>query len=166
MADFFKNLFQSIFTPGPTPTLIVATNVSFAALQALLLALLVATYSIHFIILSFLCAALWLAINWFVTELAAAKEKESRAKTLKDMRRERDDKVADDSSTETEGVEEVPQTPKFTNQPRISTSALSPESAEDSMLKKRRSLGEASAGDLSTDSEWDKVDDEGDDGKQ
>ncbi|KAL9116285.1 MAG: hypothetical protein Q9187_007188 [Circinaria calcarea] len=165
MAGFFKNLFEAIFTPGPTPTLIVATNVSFAALQALLLALLVATYSIHFIILSFLCGALWLAINWFVTELAAAKEKEAHAKRLKDMRRERDDKIADDSGTETEGVEEVPQTPKITNQPPAFASALSPESAEDSTMKKRRSLGEASGGDMSTDSEWDKVEDEEDGGK-
>lgn len=165
MAGFFKNLFEAIFTPGPTPTLIVATNVSFAALQALLLALLVATYSIHFIILSFLCAALWLAINWFVTELAAAKEKEARAKKLKDMRRERVDKIADDSGTETEGVEEIPQTPKITSQPPAFASALSPEPAEDSMMQKRRSLGEASGGDMSTDSEWDKVDDDEDGGK-
>ncbi|KAF2851108.1 Pkr1-domain-containing protein [Plenodomus tracheiphilus IPT5] len=59
MASFFEQLWESIFTPGPTPTLLVATNASFAALQLLFFAMLIATYSIHFIILSFLCAGLW-----------------------------------------------------------------------------------------------------------
>ena len=80
MADFMTNLFNSIFTPGPTPTLLVATNVSFAALQLILFLLLVSTYSIHFLVLSFLSAGLWGSINWFVAELKLEAEKERARK--------------------------------------------------------------------------------------
>ncbi len=73
MASFMTDLWESIFTPGPTPVLLKATNISFAALQVTLFALLVATYSLHFVVLSILCAGLWYSINWFSTELAAAK---------------------------------------------------------------------------------------------
>ncbi|KAF3355503.1 hypothetical protein VdG1_06915 [Verticillium dahliae VDG1] len=68
MASFAENLWNSVFTPGTTPTLLYATNASFAALQLTLLALLAATRSIHFIVLSFLCAGLWRAINCASTE--------------------------------------------------------------------------------------------------
>ncbi|KAK8254672.1 ER protein Pkr1-domain-containing protein [Phyllosticta capitalensis] len=89
MSAFFENLWNSIFTPGPTPTLLVATNASFAALQLVLFALLLATYSIHFVVLSGLCGGLWWSINWFANELRAATEKEKAAKKLRE-RRERD----------------------------------------------------------------------------
>lgn len=157
MAAFLTNLFGSIFTPGPTPTLIVATNVSFAALQIVLLALLALTYSIHFAVLSFLSAGLWWAINWFVRELQAANEKEKEAKQLREMRRDRDERGTEDSGTETEPIE----TPsERTEAKQTIKSYFQPETAENE-LRKRRSLGEGS-GDLSTDSEWDKVEDEGD----
>ena len=80
MAEFFENLFNSIFTPGPTPTLVVATNAAFAGLQVLLLALLAATRSIHFVILSVLCGGLWWAINWFVREINTLKAEEAQGK--------------------------------------------------------------------------------------
>lgn len=83
MADFLTNLWSSVFTPGATPTLLVATNVTFAALQALLLSLLIATYSIHFAILSVLCGGLWYSINWFAAELRAAQAKEAEAERLR-----------------------------------------------------------------------------------
>lgn len=157
MAAFLTNLFSSIFTPGPTPTLIVATNVSFAALQIVLLVLLFLTYSIHFVVLSFLSAGLWWAINWFVKELQAANEKEKEAKRLRDMRRDRDERDNEDSGTETEPIE----TPsKRVEEKQNIKTELKPETAENE-LRKRRSLGEGS-GDLSTDSEWDKVEEEGD----
>lgn len=73
MSQFVQDLWMSIFTPGPTSTLLVATNVAFAALQMVFLALLIATYSIHFIILSFLCGGLWWAINWFAAEVRVAQ---------------------------------------------------------------------------------------------
>ncbi|KAI9642211.1 SMK killer toxin resistance protein [Ciborinia camelliae] len=79
-SEFFVSLWESIFTPGPTPVLLVATNVTFAALQIVFFLLLVATYSIHFVILSFLCGGLWWAINWFAAELQSVKEEEEARK--------------------------------------------------------------------------------------
>lgn len=70
MVSFMVDLMNSIFKPGPTSSLVLATNVSFACLQVVLFALLIATYSIHFFILSIICGGLWAAINWFVKELA------------------------------------------------------------------------------------------------
>ncbi|KAL0259996.1 SMK killer toxin resistance protein [Diplodia seriata] len=98
MSHFFENLWNSIFTPGPTPTLLVATNASFAALQLVLFALLLATYSIHFVVLSFLCGGLWWAINWFASELRQAQEKEEAARKIRERReREREkSREADD----------------------------------------------------------------------
>lgn len=80
MASFLENLWSSIFTPGTTPTLLKATNVTFAALQAVLFALLFGTRSIHFVVLSFLCAGLWLSINWFATELQQVRAREAAEK--------------------------------------------------------------------------------------
>jgi hypothetical protein len=103
MSQFFTKLFTSIFTPGPTPSLIVATNASFACLQVVLLILLITTYSIHFLVLSFLSAGLWWAINWFVAELTAAQAAEEAKKSagIGDLR------PSDDSDTEAETVIEA-----------------------------------------------------------
>lgn len=151
MATFLTNLLQSIFTPGPTPTLVRATNAAFAALQAIFLALLITTSSIHFLILSILCAGLWFAINWFVTEIQAADEKEEQAKKLRDLKKAQDSRSADDSGTETEDGEQNLENKEY---------LLKPASKEDP-VKKGRSVGEAS-GEMSTDSEWDKMENEGD----
>ncbi|KGQ12117.1 V-type ATPase assembly factor PKR1 [Beauveria bassiana D1-5] len=59
MSSFIVELWESIFVPGPTPTILRATNATFAALQLTLFALFVGTYSIHFVILSILSAGLW-----------------------------------------------------------------------------------------------------------
>lgn len=196
VATFFENLWLSIFEPGPTPTLLVATNASFAALQLLFFTLLIATNSIHFYILSALCGGLWYAINWFASEIRAAQAKEEEAKRLREAKRgkEKDkagarDGDAMDSGDDTEGVEtevEEKQKPKirataprklrpetestvFVEKPvesvatlRGSTpiadvgasSGLKPQAGD--TVKQRRSLGE-STGDLSTDSEWEKL---------
>ena len=156
MAEFLTNLVNSIFTPGPTPSLVVATNASFAALQLVLLLLLIATYSIHFLILSILSAGLWWAVNWFVAEIQAGNTKEEDAKRLRDARRDRNEKGTEDSGTETEAAEEKG---RATSEKQDMEGGLRPEKAE-GVLRKRRSLGDAS-GDLSTDSEWDKVSNEG-----
>ena len=144
MAEFFENLWHSIFTPGPTPTLVVATNATFAALQVLLVGLLVATRSVHFAVLSFLCGGLWWAINWFATEIRTAQEKEERAKKAKEVGKGREGS-GDESGTETEEAAIRPP-------PRSSGARLHVQKDEDA-LKKRRSLGDVSG----TDSEWDKV---------
>ena len=161
MATFLTNLFNSIFTPGPTPTLIVATNASFAALQCILLVFLVATYSVHFVILSFLSAGLWWAINWFVTELEMANKEEKEAQRLRVLREERDNTGAEDSGTETEGADGLSRSVNAGTK----TEGRSAQDAAEGALRKRRSLGEASAGELSTDSEWDKVEEVGDIGR-
>ncbi|KAH6675519.1 ER protein Pkr1-domain-containing protein [Halenospora varia] len=101
MSAFITDLFNSIFTPGPTHSLLVATNVAFACLQLTLLLLLIATYSVHFLILSFLSAGLWWAINWFVVELRIAEAAEAEKKKREERER---DRVEEDSETEAETV--------------------------------------------------------------
>ena len=155
MSNFLVELFSSIFTPGPTHTLLVATNVSFAALQALLLALLIATYSVHFIVLSFLCAGLWWAINWFAAELQSAAAEEEEARKLEEKGRERRSAGIDDSGTDTEAAEEA--TDRGDNKHQQQGNLKPPEVQG---ARKRHSFGDQS-GDLSTDSEWEKVEEEG-----
>ncbi|KAI4255116.1 MAG: hypothetical protein L6R42_006907 [Xanthoria sp. 1 TBL-2021] len=163
MTTFITDLFTSIFTPGPTPTLLVATNVSFAALQLVFLVLLVLTYSIHFIILSFLCGGLWWSINWFAAELEVAKQIEKEKKEREQAEESDNDeekhwrkreRSAEDSGTETEGGEDRVSPAEEHRRVSMATT-LQPEDAEGG-IRKRRSLG-SSTGDLSTDSEWDKV---------
>lgn len=202
MASFFEQLWESIFTPGPTPTLLVATNASFAALQLLLFAMLLATYSIHFIILSLLCGGLWWSINWFAAEIRAAQEKEEEAKRIREARRGAKEKgddgdgeamdSGDDTEVETEVEQrQVPQ-PK-PKQPRAEAQSTvlvdrpqgSPLSSPppppvkagastttgattglavpaDETTKRRKGMAE-STGDLSTDSEWDKLSEDSED---
>ncbi|KAF2768588.1 Pkr1-domain-containing protein [Teratosphaeria nubilosa] len=111
MASFLENLWSSAFTPGTSPTLLVATNVTFAVLQALLIALLIATYSIHFAILSVLSGGLWYGINWFATELQAAQAKEEEAERLRKVRQnskgswQEKGEVGDSADDEGEGEE-------------------------------------------------------------
>jgi len=143
MATFFTDLIKSIFTPGPTPTLLVATNASFACLQFVLLALLIATYSVHFIVLSFLCAGLWWSINWFVTELRAAQaaeeaKKEDIAKTVQ--------KPGDGSDTDAETIVDTGSLPSK----EVEVTQVTGE------LKARGSPG-GSKSELSTEDEWEKV---------
>lgn len=103
MASFFERLWESVFTPGPTPTLLVATNASFAALQLLFFAMLLATYSIHFVILSILSGGLWWAINWFAAEIRAAQAKEEEAKRIREARRGDKNRGGDDADGEADG---------------------------------------------------------------
>lgn len=156
MSNFLVELFSSIFTPGPTPTLLVATNVSFAALQLLFLALLIATYSVHFIVLSFLCAGLWWAINWFAVELqAVAAAEEEEARKLRGSGNEMGSGESYESGTETEAGDES--AGRGDSRQRKEGGLKPPELQG---ARQRLSYGEQS-GDLSTDSEWEKVEEEG-----
>jgi ER protein Pkr1 len=105
-SNFMENLWNSIFTPGTTPTLLVATNASFLALQLILGVLLIATYSVHFFVLSALCAGLWWSINWFATELKKAEKAEEEAGRLRRRRsglaEERLERETDDGEDEAE----------------------------------------------------------------
>lgn len=138
MSAFITDLFQSIFTPGPTSTLLVATNVAFACLQVVLGLLLIATYSIHFIILSFLSAGLWWAINWFVAELKLAQAVEEEQK-------QRLQEQEGDSETEAETI--------------IDTGDTVPGSEEVELLEPRGELKDrgGSKSEISTEDEWEKV---------
>jgi len=168
MASFLEELWNSVFTPGPTPTLLVATNAAFAALQLLLLVLLIATYSLHFLVLSVLCGGLWYSINWFATEIANEQQAQ-KAKEKKEKSPEPDN--ASDTETESTAPDapaepvtaattssEIDQSQKH-ERPRDggSSTLLEPKLAESGeLLRRRRSLGESS-GYVSTDSEWEKV---------
>ncbi|RAH42419.1 V-type ATPase assembly factor PKR1 [Aspergillus brunneoviolaceus CBS 621.78] len=175
MASFMEDLWSSIFTPGPTPTLLVATNVTFAALQALLLSLLLATYSIHFLVLSFLSGALWWSINWFAREVrqfqAEQAEKQKQADEEQDESSEDkpDSSIhkspgavdATDSDTETEQIAGRKETaPAPTSAPRSTTASATLQLPEaQGEIRKRLSVSGESSGYQSTDSEWEKVDD-------
>lgn len=203
---FFEDLWESIFTPGPTPTLLIATNASFAALQLLFLALFIGTYSIHFVILSFLTGGLWYGINWFAKEIRVAQKAEEEAKRIRAERRGSQKDTAGDGEqadidtgddTEVDAKEEVqkqseglakkdkraprPETQStvFVERPSqrektpqavpVSASSGGPTAAsttgastrlaplvDDAVKRRKGGLGE-STGDLSTDSEWDKL---------
>jgi len=184
---FFEDLWESIFTPGPTPTLLIATNASFAALQLLFFALFIGTYSIHFVILSFLTGGLWYGINWFAKEIRIAQKAEEEAKRIRAERRgsakdaadgdqadvdtgdETEVELNEDVQKQTDGLAKKgtqstvfvdrldrEQTPQ---QAAASTTGASTRLAplvDDALKQRKGGLGE-STGDLSTDSEWDKL---------
>ncbi|KAL1993481.1 hypothetical protein VTN49DRAFT_3430 [Thermomyces lanuginosus] len=159
MASFVQDLWSSIFTPGPTPTLLVATNATFAALQILLFALLLATYSIHFVVLSFLSGTLWWGVNWFAKEVQEAQaraEEQRKAQHIKDEQGERqkatgvDEKTGSETETETEGVSKARR-----RAPRPSPQTQPVAKGPTGVLP-----GEGSSGYVSTDSDWEKVESE------
>lgn len=175
MSAFFEDLFASIFTPGPTPTILIATNVSFGALQFLLLLLLAGTRSVHFAILSVLCGGLWWAINWFAAEILRAQQeqasvaegtsrRESGTTDRKELRTGSgsaqggtglDGEAADSEDTETEaeeGRKRRGKKDKVAGGGAIagSSSGLKPQAEE---ARKRLSTGDVSG----TDSEWEKL---------
>lgn len=128
--------------------MVVATNASFAALQLVLLGLVIATYNIHFIILSILCGGLWWAINWFATELEASKQQEAQNKPARTASRPKRQEPPEESGTETEEAGST-----AVNQAGIKDSMRLRAQQDDDKLKKRASFGDVSG----TDSEWDKV---------
>ena len=75
MPSFAEQLWDSIFTPGASPALLLATNISFLLLQLVLITFLIVTRSIHFVVLNAIAAALWCSINWFVREVEAERAK-------------------------------------------------------------------------------------------
>ncbi|KAJ5521592.1 hypothetical protein N7527_005707 [Penicillium freii] len=162
MASFMEDLWSSIFTPGPTPTLLIATNVTFAALQLIFFALLLATYSLHFVALSIISAGLWWSINWFAAEVRLAQqaqeaEKEKQESEGGDATRKSPAGESAGSDTETEALD--------VKKTEDKSSAVATGSASSGLLptardpRKRPSTGGEGSGYGSTDSEWEKVDD-------
>lgn len=165
MASFIEELWSSVFTPGPTRTLLIATNVTFAALQLVLFILGIATYSIHFAVLSVLCAGLWYSINWFAQEvrLAQAAQEAERKKQAESEAGSADGKKdsgavdREDSETETEtfaGSKKGPTSSAIATGSDTASAKLQPTERD---TKKRPSTSGDSSGYGSTDSEWEKV---------
>lgn len=134
MASFLTDLWSSVFTPGPTPALLLATNTTFCLLLPLLLTLLFVTRSAHFAALSVLCASLWVAVNWFARELAAAQKQEEEEKRTKE---EQQANAMEGTDTETEREAQTPR-----------------------RSLRKRNVAEQRKEDASTDSEWEKVEGE------
>lgn len=161
MSQFFQDLWESIFIPGPTPSLLIATNVTFACLQVVLFALLLATYSIHFIILSFLSGGLWYAINWFARELQANHDREV-AEKAKAARRTASAETSSESETEVETILTRSKT-KAAQQPGPAAASRDVEVQEPGAgeVKARASQQEqqsqGSKSSASTEDEWEKV---------
>jgi len=188
MADFITDLWGSIFTPGATPTLLLATNATFACLQLVLAGLLAATYSIHFFILSVLCGGLWAAINWFARELQEAQAKEAEAERIRKLQQQQrsgakneSGDTADDEETETEMESLISRNKKAESEyvptgkdeqirqeildqykkgpvPLAKGTGLAPAAA--ASARQRGPSRDMSASEVSTDSEWEKVESE------
>ncbi|KAE8163555.1 ER protein Pkr1-domain-containing protein [Aspergillus tamarii] len=181
MVSFVEDLWASIFTPGPTPTLLVAANATFAALQLVLFLLLLATYSIHFVVLSVLSASLWWSINWFAQELAAVQKEEAEKEKTQSKEllteEDNDDKRKSEASRRTPGAldstESDTETESLMERKISAVSAAAPPSTtttattaatlqppeQQGGIRKRPSMSGESSGYVSTDSEWEKVDD-------
>lgn len=164
MSQFFQDLWESIFIPGPTPSLLIATNVTFACLQVVLFALLLATYSIHFIILSFLSGGLWYAINWFARELQANHDREvaEKAKAARRTAARASAETSSESETEVETVLTRSKT-KASQQPGPAAASRDVEVQEPGAgeVKTRASQqsqqSQGSKSSASTEDEWEKV---------
>ena len=175
MADFLPNLWESIFTSGPTPTLLIATNATFAALQLVLALLLFATYSIHFAILSVICGGLWWSINWFASEVAAVRAeeaKEAQKKKEEGEKARKDGGGGESADDEGESTEVEEQGGLEASRGSLSLSGFEEgavrsqtgrEEDENAAAAMRQRNVKAQHGDLSgevsTDSEWEKVED-------
>lgn len=156
MSQFFTDLWESIFTPGPTPSLLIATNVTFACLQVVLFALLLATYSIHFVILSCLSAGLWWAINWFARELQANHEQELKEKARAARKTAQMSQSSADSDTEVETFLTKAKTRSQAG-PAASKEVEVQEPGSGEMKQRASTQSQGSKSSVSTEDEWDKV---------
>lgn len=154
-----QDLWESIFIPGPTPSLLIATNVTFACLQVVLFALLLATYSIHFIVLSFLSGGLWYAINWFARELQANHDREV-AEKAKAARRTAAGGRADMSAESETEVETGLTRSKTKAQPGPAASSRDVEvqgTSASGVKPRQPQQSQDSKSSASTEDEWEKV---------
>ena len=151
--------------------MLIATNVTFGALQIVLAVLLLATYSVHFVVLSVLCGGLWGAINWFARELKEhqlqEEEEERRAQAAKPAALS-----SEDSETEVEGAETSTASLGKREAPAaeavVATSLETEAETAQGELKHRLQADEGSSQGLkssvSTEDEWERVS-ENEDGK-
>lgn len=87
MGYFIVDLWESIFTPGTTPTLVKATHGSFVLLILSLLFLIWNALNIHTVLLLIIALCLWGTLTWFIAEVAKLKA-EGKLKTDKELREE------------------------------------------------------------------------------
>ncbi|KAL6694960.1 ER protein Pkr1 domain-containing protein [Trichoderma pleuroticola] len=158
MSSFFVELWEGIFTPGPTPTILKATNITFAALQIVLLSLLFATYSAHFVVLSVLCGGLWWSINWFARELRIAQAAEEDKKKQQKQKLKAPavaGEASGSSDTEVEGrVTRRSARNKKSSAPAAAAADVEPVEKKGEL--KQRPLTE-SVSSVSTEDEWERV---------
>ncbi|KAL6814769.1 Pkr1 domain-containing protein [Trichoderma camerunense] len=159
MSSFFVELWEGIFTPGPTPTILKATNITFAALQVVLLSLLFATYSVHFVVLSVLCGGLWWSINWFARELRiaqAAEEMKNKNKQLDERKKVAGGEASGSSDTEVEG-----RVTRRSARNKKSSSAAAAGAGDVEVVEKKGELKQRplteSVSSVSTEDEWERV---------
>lgn len=104
MANFFVALWESIFQPGTTPQLIIATHVSFFALLCTLAWLIYATSgNVHFYALFAIAFCLWIAVIWFIQELKTVSLKDNK---------ELDESAAKKEASEEKSAEKVKEQPR------------------------------------------------------
>ncbi|KUI57884.1 V-type ATPase assembly factor PKR1 [Cytospora mali] len=158
LSKFVEDLWESIFTPGPTPSLLIATNVTFASLQVVLFALLLATYSIHFVILSCLSAGLWWAINWFARELQASHDQELKEKARAARKTAQMVQTSADSDTEVETFLTKTKTKSQHSSAPAASKEVEAQEPGYGEIKQRASVqSQGSKSSVSTEDEWDKV---------
>jgi len=87
MSRFIAEIYESVFQPGTNRSVVLATHMSFAALQATFVALLLATRSWHFVFLNAICGGLWAAVAWLINEVAKADLVEAEAQRLRELRK-------------------------------------------------------------------------------
>ncbi|KAH3665923.1 hypothetical protein OGAPHI_004112 [Ogataea philodendri] len=73
--SFIADLWDSVFQPGTTPTLVAATHISFACLIISLVVMIFLSRSIHFVNLLVISLLLWGSVTWFIGEIAREKAK-------------------------------------------------------------------------------------------
>lgn len=158
MATFFQGVWESIITPGATPGLLLATNATFAVLQLILGILLIATGSVHFVVLSILSGSLWWSINWFVNELKIHQRAEETKREAQ-ARRPRDAAVTSgESETEVEAADAGARGRKGAGA-KTPTSSREVEITEGMGELKQRAAAPARdlKSSVSTEDEWEKV---------
>ncbi|KAG5976553.1 hypothetical protein E4U58_002205 [Claviceps cyperi] len=155
MSTFMTSLWDSIFTPGPTAPLLYATNLSFAALQLVLLSLLFATKSLHCVVLSGLCAGLWWAINWFAGEVKLVQERQRREELQRVEQEEKTRKGREDRDRDREGEGEGEGDRSDANETEVEN-LTGREGVQMGRELRRREVG-LSQSSASTEDEWEKV---------
>ncbi|CDO96178.1 unnamed protein product [Kluyveromyces dobzhanskii CBS 2104] len=116
MANFVVALWESVFQPGTSPQLVVATHISFFLLLCVLGSQIYLTKNIHFIALTVIATLLWITVTWFIFELNSIKL--SSNQDLQAAESKKTDVVEDSGPVESETSKETAQTDQSSSTPR------------------------------------------------